>query len=297
MVEPGQAPLRGVITSHLGVAVEVALADGTARRVRVQRKSGHVVGDDVEVTGERLVGLPRRSELRRRSPMGGIHVVAANLDVLGIVVALDPIPLPGLIDRAAVAARVAGIAPFLIINKADLDPDGEYLQECLDLLAADLPVFAVSASSGAGLPELAAFLQTRGRGALVGPSGVGKSSLLNALVPGADLTTRELSEAHGTGRHTTTVSTLLKLPLGGELADTPGVREYGLVEVSPRDLAQYFVGFDTVEGACRFRDCLHEGEPGGAIMKAVDDGRIPEERYASYRSVLGEAKANTVSKY
>ena len=285
-------PLRGVIVSHVGVAVDVEMADGERRRVRVARKSGHVVGDEIEVYGEKLVRLPRVNELKRRSPNGGIHVVAANLDVLGIVVAVDPAPRPGLVDRASVASRMAGIQPFLVVNKIDLDPDREVIDDIVKLLGGELPVFCVSADEGDGIEELEAFLATRRRGALIGPSGVGKSSLLNRLVPGCDLLVRELSEATGSGRHTTTVSTLMRLPKGGELADTPGIREYGLVDVGPSDLAHYFPGFDAVTAPCRFRDCLHDDEPGCAIAEAVDRDEIAAERFVSYKTLLDEAKQN-----
>lgn len=279
---------RGVVVSHLGVAVDVELTDGTRRRARVARKSGIVVGDDVVVEGERALMLDRRTALLRRSPGGGVHVVAANLDILGVVAAVDPPARAGLVDRAAVAARSAGIEPFLVINKVDLDGAADVVVHTSARVAGDLQVFAVSAVSGEGTEALAAFIASRGRAALVGPSGVGKSSLLNRLMPGMDLHVRALSEAHGAGRHTTTVSTLHRLPGGGELVDTPGIREFGLVDVLQNDLARFFPGFQIVEEACRFRDCLHRQEPGCAIKNAVTAGRVPEQRYTAYLNLLSE---------
>ncbi|MDP2343413.1 MAG: ribosome small subunit-dependent GTPase A [Deltaproteobacteria bacterium] len=252
------------------------------------RKSGIVVGDNVVVDGERALMLDRRTALLRRSPGGGVHVVAANLDVLGVVAAVDPPARAGLVDRAAVAARSAGIEPFLVINKVDLAGAADIVVSTSARVAGDLEVFAVSAVSGEGTPALAAFIASRGRGALVGPSGVGKSSLLNRLMPGTDLHVRALSEAHGAGRHTTTVSTLHKLPGGGELVDTPGIREFGLVDVLKSDLARFFPGFHVVVEACRFRDCMHCEEPGCAIKNAVTDGRVPEARYGAYLNLLAE---------
>ena len=131
-------------------------------------------------------------------------------------------------------------------------------------------------------------MASAGRGALVGSSGVGKSSLLNALVPGLALKVRALSEAHGVGRHTTTVSTLHRLPGGGELVDTPGVREFGLVDVDRHDLARYFPGFSEVTAACRFRDCLHKDEPDCAVQRAVEDDVVDAARYVAYRTLLDE---------
>ncbi len=276
------------MVSHLGIAVDVELQDGSRPRVRVHRKSGIVVGDDVVIEGDRAILQERRTALMRASPGGGVHVVAANLDVVGVVAAVDPPARAGLVDRAAVAARAAGIEPFLVINKVDLEGAPDIIAAASERVAGDLRVFAVSAASGFGVDELAAYIAEKGRGALIGPSGVGKSSLLNRLMPGIDLAVRTLSEAHGAGRHTTTVSTLHRLPGGGELVDTPGIREYVLVDVSKHDLARYFPGFAVVDAACRFRDCMHSDEPGCAIKGAVDDGRVAESRYTAYRNLLAE---------
>ena len=280
----------GVVVEHLGVAVVVELPGGERRRVRVARKSGLVVGDAVRVDGDRIELVPRTTELLRRSAGGGVHVVAANLDALCVVAAVDPPARAGLMDRAVVAARAAGVRPVRVVNKSDLpDPSGVVaaMQARAD---ASLTLQLVSARTGAGIDALAALLASLGRAALVGPSGVGKSSLLNRLMPGAELPTRELSAARGAGMHTTTTSTLWRLPGGGELVDTPGVREYGLVDVPPADLAAYFPAFAVVLEGCRFRDCRHDREPGCAVRKAVEDGRVPEERYVAYRTLLAEAK-------
>ncbi len=277
-----------MVISHLGVAVDVELSDGTPLRLRVERKSGIVVGDDIEVDGERAKGLARRTELLRRAAGGGVHVVAANLDVLGIVAAVDPPARAGLIDRAAVAARPGGLEPFLIVNKIDLGGADEIVDSARTRVHNEMRCFAVSATSGDGVGALADFLAEAGRGALVGSSGVGKSSLLNALVPGLELKVRALSEAHGAGRHTTTVSTLHRLPAGGELVDTPGVREFGLVDVERQDLARYFPGFSEVSAPCRFRDCLHKDEPGCAVRQAVDDDDVDPARYVAYLNLLDE---------
>ena len=175
----------GLITAHHGVEVEVRFTTGKRRMVRVKRSSGHVVGDHVEVTGEVLRRLPRRTELRRRDARGGIHLVAANLDVLGIVVA--PYSPTGFIDRAIVAARVAKLQPFVVINKCDLDDAASILVNLHQVYAGSVPVFDVSATCQTGLAPLQAFLSEGHRGVIVGSSGVGKSSLLNALCPEIDL--------------------------------------------------------------------------------------------------------------
>ncbi len=283
---------NAVIVTHLGVAVEIELASGDRRTVRVPRKSGFVVGDEVTVApGTDKLGLvPRRTELLRRAAGGGVHVVAANLDVLFVVAAVDPPARAGLVDRAAVAARAANVEPILIINKADL-PDPEGVVAAMSTRSTEMRVVVTSAVSSAGIDEIAAILAEKGRGAFVGPSGVGKSSLFNRLIPEAMLATKTLSSATGAGRHTTTTSLLHRLPTGGEIVDTPGVREYGLAHVAPTELALYFPGFAVVEDNCKFRDCLHEGEPGCAVKRAVDDGRVNESRYVAYRTLLAELKS------
>lgn len=279
-----------MLVEHLGVAVEVELESGLRRRVRVARKSGLVVGDLVLVDGDRVELSPRRTELRRRTAGGAVHVVAANIDALCVVAAVDPPARAGLVDRAVVAARAAGIQPLVVVNKCDL-PDPEGVIPAMRARGDDaLAVQVVSARSGEGVAELGSILGRLGRAVLVGPSGVGKSSLLNRLVPGAALATRELSVARGAGVHTTTTSTLWRLEGGGEIVDTPGVREYGLVDVPAEDLAAYFPAFAVVSDACRFRDCRHEDEPGCAVRRAVADGRVPERRYVAYRTLLEEAK-------
>jgi ribosome biogenesis GTPase len=281
----------GLITAHHGVAVEIAFTTGKRRMVRVKRSSGHVVGDHVEVTGEVLRRLPRRTELRRRDARGGIHLVAANLDVLGIVVALNS--PAGFIDRAIVAARVAQLQPFVVVNKCDLEDTAALLANLRRIYADAVPVFALSAKSRTGLAPLLAFLHEGHRGVFVGSSGVGKSSLLNALCPTIDLKVGKVSEHSHLGRHTTTVSTLHARPGGGELVDTPGFRDFGLVEIRAEELALHFPGFDAHgELSCRFRNCRHRTEKGCAVISLVEQGLIPADRYAMYRELLGEVEAS-----
>ena len=285
---------EGLILSHFGVAVEVLFPDGERRMVRVKRNSGHVVGDRVQVNEEVLRRLPRGTELRRRDARGGIHLVAANLDVLGIVVA--PLSPAGFIDRAIVAARAAGLEPFVVVNKCDL-PEAQPLADALaGTYAGAVPVFALSAARGEGLDPLRAFLSEGHRGAFVGTTGVGKSSLLNALCPDIDLKVAEVSDYKSMGRHTTTVSTLHALPGGGELVDTPGFRDFGLVDISSQEIAAYFPGFEGLEDrGCRFHDCRHRQEPGCAVAGMVDAGDLPVERYQTYLVVLDEVQATEES--
>ncbi|MBT1070293.1 ribosome small subunit-dependent GTPase A [Geobacter chapellei] len=257
--------------------------------VRVKRNSGHVVGDDVVVAGEVLKQMPRKTELRRRDARGGIHLVAANLDVLGIVVAPDP--PSGFIDRAIVAARVAALQPFLVVNKCDLAETADLLGKVKNTYTGSVPIFPVSAAHKSGLEEVQHFLGVGHRGAFVGTTGVGKSSLLNVLCPEIGLKVGALSDYKGLGRHTTTVSTLHALSGGGELVDTPGFRDFGLVEISEEDLAIFFPGFEEHDGiSCRFRNCRHRSEPGCAVAEQVNQGIIHAERYATYLEILTEVE-------
>lgn len=284
------ASLPGLIVSHFGVAVEVLFAGGERRLVRVKRNSGHVVGDAVRVCGELLERLPRKSELRRRDARGGLHLVAANLDVLGIVVA--PGSPSGFLDRAIVGARAAGLLPFIVFNKADI-PEGRALGDCLAATyRGGVRSFLLSAASGEGLEPLRAFLNEGHRGAFVGTTGVGKSSLLNALCPDVNLKVGDLSDNYWHGKHTTTVSSLHSLPGGGELVDTPGFRDFGLVDISSSELAHYFPGFEPLEAhGCRFHNCRHRKEPGCAVAELVARGEMARERYDTYLEILGEVEA------
>ena len=282
---------EGLIVAHYGIAVEVLFDGGERRVVRVKRNSGHVVGDAVLVTGEVLNRQHRRTELRRRDARGGIHLVAANLDVLGVVVALQS--PSGFIDRAIVAARAAGLSPFVVVNKCDLAGTSELLTSISTVYTGSVSIFPVSTVNRTGLAPLLGFQSEGHRGAFVGTTGVGKSSLLNALCPEINLKVGELSDHKGQGRHTTTVSTLHALSGGGELVDTPGFRDFGLVDISADDLAEHFPGFEKhAATACRFSNCRHRTEPGCAVLGFVEHGQIAVERYATYMEILTEVESD-----
>jgi ribosome biogenesis GTPase len=285
---------EGLLVSHFGVSVEVLFDDGERRMVRVKRNSGHVVGDRVRVQGEVLLRLPRKTELQRRDARGGIHLVAANLDVLGVVVAL--MSPSGFVDRAVVSARAAGLEPFLVVNKCDLPETEQLLAGLSATYSGAIPVFGLSAVTRQGLEPLRSFLAQGHRGAFVGSTGVGKSSLLNSLVPNLDLKVAEVSEHRHQGRHTTTVSSLHSVPGGGELVDTPGFRDFGLVDISCEELAAHFPGFEALElNGCRFGNCRHRQEPGCAVASLVAEGRLPAERYQTYLELLSEVEAAEIA--
>ena len=236
--------------------------------------------------------VPRDTVLRRRDPRGRTRVIAANLDVLGIVVCAEPAAPKSYVDRAIVAARSAGIEPFLIGNKRDLadsEQVAEELRRTYAEAAAGIPVFPVSAKEGDGLDGLRFFFSAKRRGAFIGTSGVGKSSLLNALIPGLDLEVGEINRMTKLGRHVTTRSTLHELTGGGELIDTPGFRDFVPEAVSPDELAACFAGFEeSLERSCRFRNCLHRDEPGCSVLDGIAEGVIDSSRHSAYLEILAD---------
>ncbi len=283
---------KGVIIAHHGIAVEILFESGQRQKVKVKKRSGHVVGDNVVIRDNTLSRLPRKTALRRRNSRGSIRIVGANLDVLGVVVSSLPSPSFGFIDQAIVTAREAGLIPVLVINKCDLNGSETFVETLTEIYGGTVKIFVMSAVTSEGIDALEAFLGQGHRGFFVGITGVGKSSLINAMCPKLDLRVGELYEAGKRGCNTTTVSTLHLLAGGGELVDTPGFNEFGLVDISAQDLAGYFPGFEqAMENPCHFRDCRHRTEPGCAVEELVENGEISEERYATYIEILDQLEA------
>lgn len=271
-----------------------------------------VVGDRVQVQtladgSHRIVErLPRRNHLARRSavPMPGAHahqqVIAANLDqVIPVFAAAQPAPKWNLLDRYLAAIAAAGLGSgsagpkaLIVITKLDLatgDLHDEIAAAAGEYRRIGYPVILVSARSGEGLDELRVALRDR-VSVLLGKSGVGKTTLLNALQPGLGLRVSAVSQATGKGRHTTTHLQLFPLEGGGAIIDTPGVREFGLWDVDPETLDECFVEMRPYIGQCRFGlDCAHNAEPGCAVRRAVMDGAISPQRYQSYLRLRAEA--------
>ena len=248
------------------------------------------VGERVRVDPELVMIeeiLPRHSELARDSPsQRGQHVLVANLDqVLVVVAARDPAPDLWLLDRFLLMAEAAEIGAGVVVNKMDTVAGEE------DAVRAELavyekigyPLYFISARQGWGMDVLKATLQGK-ISAFAGPSGVGKSSLLNAIQPGLTLKTGAVGSLSHNGRHTTTSAELVPLTGGLEawLADTPGLRQVEFWEVDKEDIPYCFPEFKPFLGHCRFHNCRHHGELGCAVQAGVDDGRIDPRRYRSY---------------
>jgi ribosome biogenesis GTPase len=227
--------------------------------------------------------LARQSLLERIDNRGRGEGVAANVSLIAVVVAPRPAPDWQLVDRYLVAAALMGIDAALIRNKLDIE-DGDVDQRADAYAGIGYPFIAASAATQRGLDALARALAGH-RSVLVGQSGVGKSSLINSLVADDAQAVGSLSRRRAIGRHTTTAAMLYRLPGGGEIIDSPGVRRYAPKIDDPADLAFGFVEFRPFQGRCRFNDCSHRAEPGCAVRAAVETGSIRPERHRSYAAL------------
>jgi ribosome biogenesis GTPase len=268
------------------------LTDDLAKRGASVAPGDRVLIEEIEGSPWVRAVAPRRTKLSRPAMQhaeSDEQVFAANVDVLVVVAsAAKPAFKPGLVDRYLIAAEVGGVEAVLCFNKVDLvDAEPPELQAYRDL---GVHVIKTSCETGEGLNELRAAL--RGKMSIfAGHSGVGKSSLLNALQPDLDLETREISEATKKGKHTTTTARLYQLDDGIRVIDTPGIRALGLWEVSPEEVAYYFPEIAEHGAGCKFRDCTHTHEPKCAVREAVETGAISRHRFESFQRIresLGE---------
>lgn len=217
-----------------------------------------------------------------------VQIIAANLDLACLVVTLaSPRTSLGFIDRFLVTAEAYDVPALLIFNKLDLfSEEGlEVLQIYTDLYESlGYPCYSVSATEGTNVDALKAVLKDK-TSLFSGHSGVGKSSLINQLIPGVKLRTGEISDWSNTGKHTTTFAELFDLPFGGKLIDTPGIRELGITDIEKQELGHFFPEMRALMHNCKFNNCVHINEPGCAVLKALEAGEIEPSRYDSYQSI------------
>lgn len=293
---------QALVIAHYGRQLDVELPSDKTRVYRCALRANieqlvtgdHVIvrlpveGSEAEAAGVVVAGCERRTLLSRPDSRGLLRPVAANIDAMLVTIAPRPEPFPFLVDRYLVAADLHGIQPVIVCNKTDLvdDSNRAMLEKLLDIYRSiGYPVFETSAHDGAGMAAIANYLHDK-IAVVVGQSGVGKSSLIRALLPGVEIAVGELSEAVDKGKHTTTTARLYHLPDGGSLIDSPGIREFTLQHLPAQTLLSHFVDLRDYSSHCRFRDCRHQQEPGCALLAAEAAGTIFPERVASYRHIL-----------
>jgi ribosome biogenesis GTPase len=286
---------EGLVVAHYGTQVAVESTSGQSQRCHLRANlEGLVTGDRVvwcegDPMGVVVAQRERHSVLSRPDPYGKLKPVAANIDQILLVIAPFPEPHANLIDRYLVAAEVVGIEPVILLNKMDLLAADPTRQTTLNDLLAIYPTLGYqvlrTSIMDSGLEELHSALHAR-TSVFVGQSGVGKSSLVNVLLPEADIRVGALSENTQKGTHTTTTAQLWHLTCGGTLIDSPGIREFGLWHMSKEQVELGFREFRPLLGMCKFRDCHHEHEPGCAILDAVESGVISASRLDSYRRIV-----------
>lgn len=288
--------LPGRVLRVQGLLSVVQVEDGRLFRCAVRRLLKSLSTDERNVVapGDRVWIRPAPGEegfIEKVEPRHGVltraskgreHVMVANVDQVVFVASLvEPALKPHLLDRFLVSAGQGKIAPIICLNKADLIDPVAY-QPLIGLYSQlGIPIFLTSASTGIGIERLRRMLVNR-ETVFSGQSGVGKSSLLNALQPGLDLHVREVSDTTEKGRHTTTTAQLIKLDFGGWVVDTPGIRQFQLWDILPEEIEGYFPEFHPYVPQCGYPDCTHTHEDRCAIKQAVALGRINQRRYVSY---------------
>lgn len=290
---------KGVVIGRFGKHADVEGADGAVVRCHMRRTIESVVCGDqvlfragvdsnVNVNGLIEIVEDRNSVLTRPDYYDGVKPVAANIDQIIIVSSVLPALSFNIIDRYIVASEDVQIEPIILLNKVELlNPEerSEVAQNLKIYTDIGYQLIMTSCKTNEGMEHLTTLLKDK-ISVFVGQSGVGKSSIINRLLPNADEAIGPVSDNSGLGQHTTTAAKLLHFPLGGDLIDSPGVREFALWHISKDRLTSGFREFRDYLGGCKFRDCKHLDDPGCIIKEAVNEGKISIQRYQSYHKIL-----------
>ena len=298
--------MRGIVTKSTGSWYQVLDEKGIRYECRIKGKfrthgikttNPIAVGDWVEFEvelGQQSAVItklePRKNYIIRRSVnlSKQTQIIGANLDLALLVVTLaSPPTSTGFIDRFLVTAEAYSIPAGIVFNKLDLFSDEglEILVEYVDIYESlGYPCYTVSALEKQNIEDLKQVLKDKIT-LVSGHSGVGKSTLINALIPGLDLKTGNISDWSDKGKHTTTFAEMIDLPFGGKLIDTPGIRELGIVDIEPQELSHFFPEMRMLLNQCKFHNCRHINEPGCAVLEALEKGEIEPSRYDSYLSI------------
>jgi len=291
--------IAGTIIGQGGHLLDVETATEVRNCARRKNLGAVVTGDrvllDETIPGEFVIAavMPRDSLLARPDSRGQLKAIAANIDRIFIIAAIKPELNEGMIDRYLVSAETLGITPVIVLNKIDLLENSQLTsyRERLTLYAQlGYDIVETSAKQQHGMDTLMPALQGH-TSIFVGQSGVGKSSLVNMLLPEVNAKTAEISTSTNKGTHTTSASRLYHLPGGGDLIDSPGVREFGLWEIGADEVFNGFVEFRNYIGHCKFNDCKHQSEPGCAIHAAIESGEVSQQRFDSYRRIIESLEA------
>ena len=295
-----------IVISRFGQHADIETRDGEVLRCNIRRTAGSLVtGDEVAFRAapaneKGLQGVieaveERRSLLTRPDAYDGIKPVAANIDQIFVVTSPLPAFSTQIIDRYLVACEDIGIRPVIVLNKADLldEAISPYIEERLEVYRQiGYQVAVVSAKTISGLDQLTE-LMANNVSIFVGQSGVGKSSLVNAILPQADIVTADVSTNSGLGQHTTTVARLHRLENNAALIDSPGIREFGLWHIEPERVTWGFRDFREFIGGCKFRDCKHLNDPGCALQQAVAEQKLDAERLENYHRIIDSLEQST----